>query len=149
MLHLRPPRHPHGHAPPQPHLLIASQGPKGWPDGIHRAQHQHHISDDVDGEYRPHRAGPAVKEQVTGRNQELGDEEDLRPRRDGFEGRQELAPEQDVYKAYEYYRNQHPDHASYEALSPFRPASLEGVEYVDPKQLFHGRVDRDPDEQCE
>ena len=78
-------------------LLIASQGPKGWPDGIHRAQHQHRIGDDVDGEYRPHRAGPAVKEQVTGRDQELGDEEDLRPRRDGFEGRQELAPEQDVY----------------------------------------------------
>jgi len=103
----------------------------------------------VDGEYRPHRAGPAVKEQVTGRDQELGDEEDLRPRRDGFEGRQELAPEQDVYKAYEYYRHQHPNHPSYEALSPFRPARLEGVEYVDPKQLFYGRVDGDPDEQCE
>jgi len=88
-------------------------------------------------------------EQVTGRDQELGDEEDLRPGRDGFEGRQELAPEHDVYKAYEYYRHQHPDHPSYEALSPLCPACLEGVEYVDPKQLFHGRVDGDPDEQCE
>jgi len=53
-------RHRHGHAPPQPHLLIASQGPKGWPDGIHRTQHQHRIGDDVDGEYRPHRAGPGL-----------------------------------------------------------------------------------------
>ena len=65
MLHLRPLRHPRGHAPPQPHLLIASQGPKGWPDGIHRAQHQHRIGDDVDGEHRSHRTGPAVKERET------------------------------------------------------------------------------------
>jgi hypothetical protein len=126
---------------------LRSQGPQVRYDGILGSQHQGDVRYYVQAEYRPHRAGSSVKQEVAEGEHELGGEEYLRPWRDRLEARQEPAPEQGVDEADKGQGQEDANEAGGEALSPLGPTGLEGVEYVHSEELLGEGVERGPDHQ--